>query len=158
MQIITRSEAITRGLDFYFTGKPCKHGHIAKRRVSSPQCHACKMIAWRSPAHKDRMRRYQNRPEEKRFRRDRMLRATYGISIEQMEAMLQAQGGRCAICIQVLELGRGKRGMSVDHCHGAGHVRGILCNCCNRALGLFDDSPDVLMRAALYLKEAGRAI
>lgn len=31
--IISRAEAKARGLTRYFTGKPCKHGHIAERRV-----------------------------------------------------------------------------------------------------------------------------
>lgn len=36
-----RNEAIEKGLQTYFTGKPCKRGHIAKRFVSSYQCVEC---------------------------------------------------------------------------------------------------------------------
>jgi len=33
-EIISRKEAKTRGLGLYFTGSPCKRGHIAPHRVS----------------------------------------------------------------------------------------------------------------------------
>ncbi len=31
--VITRREAIARGLDRYFTGKPCRRGHVAERTM-----------------------------------------------------------------------------------------------------------------------------
>ena len=37
----TREEAIALGLTFYYTGKPCKHGHISKRRASNQTCCDC---------------------------------------------------------------------------------------------------------------------
>lgn len=40
MQIITRKEALELGLKKYFTGKPCKHGHISERRVGG-DCIGC---------------------------------------------------------------------------------------------------------------------
>ena len=44
MDIITRKEAISRKLKFYFTNKPCKYGHIAKRYTSSGRCSTCVSI------------------------------------------------------------------------------------------------------------------
>lgn len=41
MEIIGRSEAITRGLNTYFTGEPCKHGHVNYRYVQSGACKSC---------------------------------------------------------------------------------------------------------------------
>ena len=41
MQIITRQEAIAQGLRRYFTGKPCKRGHIAERKRSDGNCLTC---------------------------------------------------------------------------------------------------------------------
>ena len=35
-----RSEAIAAGDDYYFTGKPCKRGHVAKRHVRTG-CYEC---------------------------------------------------------------------------------------------------------------------
>ena len=40
-EIITRKQAIECGMAFYFTGKPCKRGHLAKRRVGNKACQEC---------------------------------------------------------------------------------------------------------------------
>ena len=41
MNIITRQEAAQQGLSRYFTGKPCKHGHVAERQVANHCCITC---------------------------------------------------------------------------------------------------------------------
>ena len=41
MEVTTRREAIERGLTRYFTGEPCKRGHVAERSVTSAQCREC---------------------------------------------------------------------------------------------------------------------
>lgn len=48
-EIISRSDAIAQGLDRYFTGKPCKHGHISERRADARACLECVSVyhaAW----------------------------------------------------------------------------------------------------------------
>ena len=40
----------------------------------------------------------------------------------------------------------------LDHCHETESFRGWLCHKCNRALGGFDDSPEMLERAIKYLE------
>lgn len=40
-QVISRAQAKRVGLTQYFTGKPCKHGHIAPRRTHNGECTAC---------------------------------------------------------------------------------------------------------------------
>ena len=41
MEIITRKEAMEQGLKRYYTGKPCKYGHVSERSVSDCWCCAC---------------------------------------------------------------------------------------------------------------------
>ena len=43
MNIVSRKEAIAKGLKRYFTGKPCKHGHLCERTVSTG-CITCSKI------------------------------------------------------------------------------------------------------------------
>lgn len=53
----------------------------------------------------------------------------------------------CQICNQT-----DRRELNVDHCHSTGKVRGLLCDNCNKALGLFRDNPELLGQAANYLR------
>lgn len=41
MEIITRKEALEKGLTRYYTGKPCKYGHDAERMRSNGRCVMC---------------------------------------------------------------------------------------------------------------------
>jgi hypothetical protein len=68
--------------------------------------------------------------EEKR-RRDRAvnLRWLYGLTPEQYDEMLEAQGGVCAICGGISG-GKRKR-LFVDHSHDTGAVRALICIRCN---------------------------
>jgi len=83
-------------------------------------------------------------------RREKHLRDTYGIGTADYDRMLLEQNGLCAIC-QDDKNSKGKRYLSVDHCHSTKHVRGLLCDRCNRGLGAFLDNPDFLEKAKLYV-------
>jgi hypothetical protein len=96
---------------------------------------------------------YRNRPERKRAMRDLYYRRTYGISADEVDEMLAAQGGGCAICGVLPErLGS----LHVDHDHQHGHLRGLLCVSCNQGLGQFRDDPEVLLAAIDYLRRTRR--
>src|SRR5215472_876784 len=53
MELISRAEAKARGLKRYFTGRPCKHGHIAERSFPKSTCLACKAIGSLAAYHAD---------------------------------------------------------------------------------------------------------
>lgn len=42
IELITKQEARTRGLVNFFTGKPCKRGHVSERRVLDGACVLCR--------------------------------------------------------------------------------------------------------------------
>lgn len=84
----------------------------------------------------------------------------HGLTQEQFNAMVEAQGGRCAICkVSFAELD--SRHICIDHDHSCCPeatscgkcVRGILCTDCNRGLGAFRDSVDSLQEAVIYLSK-----
>lgn len=81
----------------------------------------------------------------------------YRLSREAYLAMVEAQGGLCAICQQVPP-GEGRMAtLRVDHDHDTGVVRELLCHKCNAGLGMFRDDARLLARAAAYLaSHAGR--
>ena len=81
--------------------------------------------------------------------------ASRGVDAARYQEMLAEQNGLCAICARPEKhtdpyTGRTKR-LAIDHCHGSGKVRGLLCGSCNTALGLFEDDPGLLDRAKEYL-------
>lgn len=81
----------------------------------------------------------------------------FGMTAAEYNAMVEAHGGRCAICRRLPYGGRKdarKKYLSVDHCHTTGKVRGLLCDSCNLAIGLFKDDPDRMLTAVEYLKRA----
>lgn len=79
----------------------------------------------------------------------------YGLSADDREQLLSAQGGKCLVCKKALGVfGRKSNDACVDHCHVTGYVRGVLCNMCNRGLGLFFDSPDAMRSAADYIESS----
>jgi hypothetical protein len=108
-------------------------------------------IASHNKANKELRKAYYADPDRKRKYRGDWLLRTYGISHEKYDEMLAAQGGVCAICSQPERSAR-NRHLAVDHCHKTGKVRGLLCTNCNRALGLFSESPAVLSFAINYIE------
>jgi hypothetical protein len=65
------------------------------------------------------------------------------------DAMLEAQGGVCAICGRVPT--PGARRFPIDHDHRAMYIRGVLCTRCNKWLWSFVD-PDILRSAIAYIE------
>lgn len=78
------------------------------------------------------------------------LKAKYGLTETEYEALLAAQGGVCAIC-GAPEPGGLYKPLHIDHCHASKKVRGLLCTNCNRGLGYFGDDPSRLRIAATYV-------
>lgn len=70
-------------------------------------------------------------------------------NLEQIENKLTNQR-LCEICNQPPST---NEVLSIDHCHTSGKFRGLICNPCNLALGLFRDNIDTLKNAIEYLSK-----
>ena len=99
---------------------------------------------------KEKNRAYGKQPQVRVRTREQRLHTRYGITIKEYERILATQGGVCAICRTSRRDVR-NREMPVDHNHTTNKVRGILCDKCNRIIGLFNDDPDVIEAAVKYL-------
>jgi Recombination endonuclease VII len=73
------------------------------------------------------------------------LERRYGITEQQVAELASGQGAYCMICLR-------RRSLHVDHDHGSGEVRGLLCFPCNGGLGQFKHDPTVMRAAVDYLE------
>ena len=90
---ISRAQAKAQGIKRYFTGKPCKHGHIAARQTSNGECAECARVRLERRNHanperfaREARERYQADPEKYRAKG----RDFYGANTERCKAWSKA--------------------------------------------------------------------
>lgn len=125
---------------------------------------AYKNIEDRNAYHRARRaRRRQECPvEASALDRSQKLRQRFNKSADWYAEQLDKQKHCCAVCNKPKEENNGFE-LSVDHDHkccpdrnSCGKcVRGLLCNRCNRALGLLGDSVEILKKMIAYLQSYG---
>ena len=95
--------------------------------------------------------RYQKRKKEHNLasRRNHLTRK-YGMTLEEYESQLDRQQGVCAACGVTPT-----RNLDVDHDHETGAMRGLLCNSCNRLVGVIEKDPVKFRGLVAYLERAG---
>lgn len=98
---------------------------------------------------------YNKTSQGKKATRRTNLKKCFGISVEEYEALLKLQKGKCAICKQVENTKYSKGGyienLGVDHNHKTKQIRGLLCRKCNLAIGLFGENTKTMKNAIKYL-------
>ena len=87
--------------------------------------------------------------------KERYLLFRFNLSMQDYNQMLEAQGGLCAICKHTETHKRNGRvkALAVDHHHGTGKVRALLCSDCNTGIGKLKDRPEILEAAAAYIRK-----
>lgn len=101
---------------------------------------------------KEWRKEYYAKPKNKMKLRNSHLMSQFNLTHDDYEQMLKSQEGVCAICKRH-RVATNKEYMAIDHCHDTGDIRGILCNWCNRGLGVFEDNVEFLENAIKYLRE-----
>lgn len=145
--------------DVTFTCAKC--GEESTRTVSRlgarpTYCVECKPLATaESIARKNSARRVDEAADPAALRRRNRTQnlRRYGLTVERYEAMLEAQGGVCAICKQPPDPNgvRAASRLHVDHDHLTDQVRALLCLRCNQGVGSFRDDPTLMHAAAVYV-------
>jgi hypothetical protein len=94
----------------------------------------------------------KNDPERWYKKRHRsLLSEKYGITIHDYNRMFDKQNGCCLICQRHQTIL--KKRLFVDHDHQSNEIRGLLCQRCNFAIGLLDESMEIFMRALDYINK-----
>jgi len=126
----------------------CCRGHDqsvyrrTKGKKEVPYCLLCARITHQKWAAKRSL-------EQPTWQAEKHLKENWGLTLNDYDEMLAAQGGGCSIC-GTSDFGS-KRG-HIDHDHKTGNIRGILCTNCNNGLGRFKDNIEYLEEAIRYLK------
>jgi len=162
-----RETARVLGVAYFFTGKPCRRGHTARRTTSRNSCMECIRIAAekykKTEKHEIKRNERIARLKAAGVWRDnvasRTLKHAYGITLEEYEVLFSKQNGVCAICSEAEKVVDQKtetiRRLAVDHCHQSKKIRGLLCQACNTAIGKLRDNPELMERAAMYVRNEG---
>ena len=143
----------------HYHGKPCINCGHTKRYVKQQACVKCVLDKRNHYARnnrereKERSRQYyaQNTEKCRTMSENWRLNRMYGLTVEGRDELAARQEGKCAICAEVPEK------LHIDHCHTHGHVRGLLCGNCNRALGLLKENTKSLEAAIAYLNSTQAA-
>ena len=126
---------ITKPLDLFYNS-------ISSGDGKGSRCKPCDSIA--------RKQWTTNNPAKaKQSSRNRGVLHKYGITQDKYLAMFKQQDGKCAICSTTDNKGKS---FSIDHCHETGTIRGLLCNQCNRGIGMLGDTASTVLLAYEYLK------
>ena|SRR6267154_4256292 len=82
------------------------------------------------------------------------LKRTYKMTEADYENQLASQGYVCEICrgLNPLRSDGSRERLSVDHSHLTEEVRGLLCQRCNKILGMLGDSQELVLRVSEYLR------
>jgi hypothetical protein len=113
----------------------------AKKDGLQERCRSCRSVHHQKVKHL--------RPKQTKEQKRRWLINSYGLTVNKYELLLAKQNNKCAICNTE---DWGKPSPNIDHCHTTGKVRGLLCNNCNRGLGLFKDNKEIINNAKQYLE------
>jgi ABC-type ATPase with predicted acetyltransferase domain len=135
--IVCKKCGIEKSLDSFTKSLNSKDGvkHI---------CKSCNMLYMR-------IYRINNRTKVGKSDYKSALKTRYNLTENDYQNLLEQQDYKCKIC-SVHQDSLLKR-LHVDHCHKTLKIRGLLCNDCNKVLGMFKDNPERFLKASLYLNQ-----
>lgn len=144
---------LERNKDYYLKNKEVIRNRVKKYSKNNSE----KIREYRKTYHE------KNKEKLKKYQQDRYyngngrlenleskLKKNYNLTLDGYNDLIVKQKGVCAICFNQCTSGKS---LSVDHNHDTGKIRGLLCNRCNRGIGLMRDDAIILESAIKYLKE-----
>lgn len=116
-------------------------------------CKVCDLKLHKIYCEKNRDKIREQRKEFRRLNKDRLSfkKNRAKCPPEKFKMLFEEQKGRCAICN--LHQNKMRRRIAIDHNHKTNQTRGLLCDNCNRCLGLLKDSKEILAKAIDYLNK-----
>ena len=94
------------------------------------------------------IKRKEKQKREWHRQRNYRIKKRFNITSDDFNKLLNEQNHQCAIC----KNNNPDQHFDIDHCHTNNKIRGLLCRSCNMGLGYFKDNPELLNKAADYLR------
>ena len=112
--------------------------------------HPEKVLAWQLSSQEKRIAKYRASADQRERWAVQRRCLKYHMTEEEYYSKIKAQNNQCAICLTEFH---GSPTINVDHNHLTGENRGMLCDPCNQAIGIFRDSKEIILRAFQYLEK-----
>ena len=125
-------------------------------REANPEYAKAKKAEWNAN-NTEHVKEYNKKFKTKNpdYFKGKHLEYCYGIPIEEYDRMAQNQNYCCSGCGKhASDTPRGR--LFVDHDHVTGNIRALLCQQCNTALGMVNDSVETLLGLVGYLEQFRR--
>lgn len=158
---------LVKPIENFWRDKSKKDGFKSTCRECRPKQNYERQLQWRkeNPEKVLQMQKRRNRVRRNSItERNSTLKRKFNITLEQYNKLLEKQDYKCAICsISQTNV----KTFAVDHDHkcckekgrSCGNcVRGLLCQVCNQALGMFQDSDSILRSAINYINQNGTKV
>lgn len=149
-KVCPRCQAEKPRSDFYPKGggrpgvqsrcKPC----LAKGRDEWRRANRVRVNASQRAAYAADPERYRGYNRKYRY-------VELGMTPEQFEQMVVDQKGLCVLCGRRPNGRRNAGSLHLDHDHETNLPRAALCSPCNTAIGLLQDDPELMVKAADYI-------
>ena len=127
-----------------------------KRNKDKVKARAKEKKAWRSsrPCRKEEQAKARDVWASKSFeeKAEYHYKKKYNLTYKEVEDKLKTQDMRCVCCGLELSMSGDNRCV-VDHCHSTNKIRELLCNHCNKVLGLVYEKKETLMNMFKYLEK-----
>lgn len=139
--------------------KKCRNAKQSKEPCGTRVCTSCGKVGGAGEFGVGRMYKNGLLPNCKECHAIHQRRRKFKITEEELRELSEVH--ECEICGAAVAWHKKRSGgrrtptgtVHIDHCHGTGRVRGVLCGPCNRAIGLFKDNPATLWKAIVYLQQ-----
>ena len=115
-------------------------------RLKEPRCRPCSL--------KNRMK---GKLSKREYQRQWTMLKKYNLNLLDFETLWLAFKGKCGICNRDLTIPANTQGQQlsaacIDHNHTTGNLRGLLCNGCNKGIGLLKDNKEIVYLAYKWLE------
>ncbi len=119
-----------------------------QKKYADPEYRAMHLARQRANYHADvdsSKRKYSRSPRGKSVVKAATILRRYGLTMDQYDDMVAKADGVCQIC------GERPKRLVMDHCHVTNVPRGLVCDLCNRAIAVIENS-DLVERVRKYLE------